>query len=229
MKRNLCRALALALFACASLVLLMPAHAQSVYGSIFGTISDKTGAAIPGATVSIKDEAKGTIVAVTSNQAGDYTVPHLIPDVYDLKVTMKGYKTFSTVGIQVEADTAPRIDPTLEVGEVETTVEVNAESQPELKTESTDVSTVFNQQQVSSLPVGDQNFTNQIEKEKIEQRIREIQAELKGKRLALPSAAAEKKVGVKRVLSPAARKRIAAAQKKRWAEHRKRAAQEKQE
>jgi hypothetical protein len=50
MKRNRCAALALALFACVSLFLLMPAHAQSVYGSIFGTISDKTGAAIPGAT-----------------------------------------------------------------------------------------------------------------------------------------------------------------------------------
>jgi hypothetical protein len=40
-------------------------------------------------------------------------VPHLIPDVYDLKVTAKGFKSFETKGISVEADTAPRIDPTL--------------------------------------------------------------------------------------------------------------------
>jgi cell division septum initiation protein DivIVA len=65
----------------------------------------------------------------------------------------------------------------------------------------------------------------QYEKQKIEDRIREIQAQLKGKHVASPSAAGEKKSsGVKRVLSPAARKRIAAAQKKRWAEHRKRIA-----
>ena len=64
----------------------------------------------------------------------------------------------------------------------------------------------------------------QIEKEKIETKIRELQAQLKGKRVAMPSAAAEKKTSVKRVLSPGARRRIAAAQKKRWAEHRKRAA-----
>ena len=64
----------------------------------------------------------------------------------------------------------------------------------------------------------------QLEKEKIETRIRELQAQLKGKRAAQPSAAAEKKAGVKRVLSPGARRRIAAAQKKRWAEHRKRVA-----
>ena len=65
----------------------------------------------------------------------------------------------------------------------------------------------------------------QIEKDKIENKIREIQAELKGKGTGVASAAAANKApGVKRVLSPAARRRIAAAQKKRWAEHRKRAA-----
>jgi hypothetical protein len=64
----------------------------------------------------------------------------------------------------------------------------------------------------------------QYEKQKIEDRIREIEAQLKGKHAAPSSATGDKKVGVKRVLSPAARKRIATAQKKRWAEHRKRIA-----
>ncbi len=65
----------------------------------------------------------------------------------------------------------------------------------------------------------------QIEKDKIDDKIRQIQAQLKGKRVPLPSAAVEtKNAAPKRVLSPAARRRIAAAQKKRWAEHRKRAA-----
>ena len=64
----------------------------------------------------------------------------------------------------------------------------------------------------------------QLEKEKIESKIRDLQSQLRGKRVAQPSAPAEKKAGVKRVLSPGARRRIAAAQKKRWAEHRKRVA-----
>jgi hypothetical protein len=160
MNKSFRTALVLALFACASLLLTVPATAQSVYGSLFGTVSDKTGAAVAGATVTIKDEAKGTVVTVTSNASGDYTVPHLIPDVYDLRVTAKGFKAFEAKGISVEADTAPRIDPTLDVGGGSETVEVNADTQPQLKTESTDVSTVFDQQQVSSLPIGDQNFTN---------------------------------------------------------------------
>jgi len=68
----------------------------------------------------------------------------------------------------------------------------------------------------------------QVEKQRIEARIQEIQAKLKGKASSSP-AVAGKSQGVKRVLSPAARKRIAAAQKKRWAEHRRKAAQGKAE
>ena len=67
----------------------------------------------------------------------------------------------------------------------------------------------------------------QIEKEKIEEKIRTIQAQLKGKRVS-PSSSSDSgtaPAAPKRILSPAARRRIAMAQKKRWAEHRKRAAQ----
>ena len=153
-------ALALALLACASLVLISPASAQSIYGSIFGTVTDKSGAAVPDATVTVTDEAKGTVVTVTSNASGDYSVAHLIPDVYDLKVEAKGFKSFETKGIQVQADTAPRIDPTMDVGGSTETVQVNARPATDLKTDRADVATIFDQQQISSLPVGDQNFTN---------------------------------------------------------------------
>jgi hypothetical protein len=133
---------------------------QAVYGSIFGTVTDKSGAGVPDATVTVTDESKGTSVNVTSNASGDYSVPHLIPDVYNLRVTAKGFKSFETRGIQVLADTAPRIDPTLDVGGASETVQVNADEQPQLKTDRADVATIFDQQQVASLPVGDQNFTN---------------------------------------------------------------------
>ena len=65
----------------------------------------------------------------------------------------------------------------------------------------------------------------QVEKQKIEDNIRAIQAQLKGRRVSLASGSDQKAPGPKRVLSPAARRRIAAAQRKRWAEHRRRAAQ----
>ena len=65
----------------------------------------------------------------------------------------------------------------------------------------------------------------QVEKQRIEDSIRAIQDQLKGRRVSLASSRGQKAPGTKRVLSPAARKRIGAAQKKRWAEHRRRAAQ----
>jgi hypothetical protein len=150
----------LAISASATLLFTPVASAQSVYGSIFGTVTDSTGALIPGALITVTDEAKGTVVTATSNESGDYSVPHLIPDVYDLKVTANGFKAFETKGISVAADTSPRINPALEVGASTETVAVSADSQPELKTDRADVATVFDEQQVSSLPVGDQNFTN---------------------------------------------------------------------
>ena len=64
----------------------------------------------------------------------------------------------------------------------------------------------------------------QIEKQKIEDKIRAIESQLKGKRVSSSTAPAAAADAPKRILSPAARKRIAMAQKKRWAEHRKKAA-----
>jgi hypothetical protein len=64
----------------------------------------------------------------------------------------------------------------------------------------------------------------QLEKQKIEDKIRAIEAQLKGKRVSLSAAPTGATSGPKRVLSPAARRRIAMAQKKRWAEHRRKAA-----
>ena len=69
----------------------------------------------------------------------------------------------------------------------------------------------------------------QIEKQKIEEKIRELTSLLKGKHVALTPSGDNKAPAVKRVLSPAARKRISAAQTRRWAEHHKRMAQENQE
>jgi hypothetical protein len=160
MNRDLRTAFVLALFACASFFLIVPSDAQSVYGSIFGTVTDASGAAVPDAAITVTDVAKGTIVTVTSNGSGDYSVPHLIPDTYNLKVTAKGFKAFEATGIMVLADAAPRIDPQLNVGAENTTVQVSADAVPMLKTDRADVATVFNEQQVSSLPIGDQNFTN---------------------------------------------------------------------
>ena len=143
------------------LVLASPAaFGQAVYGSLYGTVTDTTGAVIPGATISVTDVSKGTVVTVQSNGTGDFTVAHLIPDIYDVAVSAKGFEGFQQKGIQLFADTSVKVAPALAVGGSSQVVEVNADTVPQLKTDRADVSTVFGAKDIQDLPVGGRNFTN---------------------------------------------------------------------
>lgn len=133
---------------------------QAVYGSINGTVTDNTGAVVPNATITITDVSKGTSVTVQSNGSGEYVVEHLIPDTYNVKVEAKGFQTFSATGVLVQADTSPKIDAALQVGAESQTVNVSADSIPELKTDRADVATIFTTSEVQNLPIPDRNFSN---------------------------------------------------------------------
>jgi hypothetical protein len=150
----------LALFAVCLLTLAPACFAQAVYGSIYGTITDASGAVVPNATVTVTDVAKGTSSSVQSNGSGDFTADHLIPDVYDVKVAASGFKGFQQKGIQLYADTSTKVLAVLTVGGSDQTVEVNADSVPLLKTDRADVSTTFAAKEIEDLPIPDRNFTN---------------------------------------------------------------------
>jgi hypothetical protein len=135
-------------------------HAQAVYGSVYGTVTDASGAAIPGATVTVTDEAKGTSVTVKSNESGNYTVEHMIPDHYTVKVEAAGFKGFETNHLQVLADTSPKVDAAMQTGGASETVNVNADAIPQLKTDRADVATTFDQKTVADLPISGRNFTS---------------------------------------------------------------------
>ncbi len=135
------------------------AQAQAIYGTIYGTVTDTTGAAIPNATITVTDESKGTSVQVTSNQSGGYTVPNLIPDAYDVKASATGFSPVENRGIQVAADTSPKVDLQLTVGNASESVTVTA-APPQLQTDRADVGTVFNQKTISGLPIAGRNFAS---------------------------------------------------------------------
>jgi outer membrane receptor protein involved in Fe transport len=135
------------------------AFGQSVYGSIFGTVTDATGALVPNATVTVTDVAKGISSTIQSNSSGEFTADHLIPDIYDVKVTGSGFEGFQQKGIQVFADTSTKVVIALTVGASDQTVEVNADSVPLLKTDRADVSTVFASREIQDLPIPGRNFT----------------------------------------------------------------------
>ncbi len=133
-------------------------YAQAVYGSIYGTVTDASGAVVPGATVTVEDVAKGTSSTVTSNGSGEFAADHLIPDVYNVKVTAQGFQSYQQTGITVLADTSTKAQIVLQVGASETTVEVNADNVPQLKTDRADVSTSFVSREIQDLPVSGTQF-----------------------------------------------------------------------
>ena len=146
--------------AAALLTLTPAAFGQAVFGAILGTVTDSTGAAIPNATVTVTDTGKGTSATYTSNSSGEFTVEHLIPDVYSVKVDASGFKSFETTGIRISADTSVKVAAELTIGAAGETVEVSADSVPQLKTDRADVSTIFGAKEIQDLPIGDRNFTN---------------------------------------------------------------------
>jgi hypothetical protein len=134
------------------------AFGQAVYGSIFGTVTDPSGAAVGNAKVIVTSASKATSVEAISNDSGNYSVTHLIPDTYNVRIEGAGFKGLENKGITVSADTSVKVDGKFEVGGTTETVEVTAEA-PQLKTDRADVATIFNDKAVEDLPLFNRNFT----------------------------------------------------------------------
>jgi Carboxypeptidase regulatory-like domain len=138
--------------------LMIPtASGQAVYGSITGTVTDAQGAALSGAKVTITNITKGTSEEATTNESGNYTVIHLIPDTYKVRVEANGFKAYDVASVLVQVDTTVRVDAQLEVGAVTQSVEVTGEV-PQLKTDRADVSLDFSSDYVEKLPLVNRNF-----------------------------------------------------------------------
>src|SRR5207245_1910034 len=144
----------LAFFLCAT-----TASGQAVFGSINGTVTDPQGNAVVGAKVTVTSITKTTVFEATTNESGNYTVTHLIPDNYKIHVEAPGFKAYDVPALQVSADAAAKVDAQLQVGAVTQTVEVTGEV-PQLKTDRADVDIEFSQTYVEELPVLNRNFTN---------------------------------------------------------------------
>src|SRR5438552_1786382 len=157
MKRRFCACLAILCLA-VLVVSNVPAFGQAVYGSIIGTVTDPQGAAVPGAKVTVTDDRKGTKDSATTNDTGNYSVTHLVPDAYTVRVEAPGFKVSEQKGIVVNADAAARVDSQFQVGSNTESVEVTAEA-PQLKTDRADVATTFNEKYVEDVPILNRNFT----------------------------------------------------------------------
>jgi hypothetical protein len=142
-----------------SCLLTQAAFGQAVFGSILGTITDASGAAVANAKVTVTSQTKDTSYDATTNESGNYSVTHLIPDVYTVRVEGQGFKILEFKDVQVSADTGVSVNGQFQVGSTSEQVEVTAEA-PQLKTDRADVSIEFNSKYVEDLPVLNRNFTS---------------------------------------------------------------------
>jgi hypothetical protein len=130
---------------------------QAIYGSILGTVTDPSGAAVNAAKITVTSVGKGTSVTGTTNESGYYSVTHLIPDTYTLRIEASGFKTLEHKDILVTADNGSRVDAQFQVGGSSETVEVTGEA-PQLKTDRADVAIEFSGKQLAELPILNRNF-----------------------------------------------------------------------
>jgi hypothetical protein len=125
--------------------------AQVLYGSIVGTVTDQAGASVPGAKVRIGSRGTTQSREVETDSTGTYTFPPLAPNIYDVVVTRQGFQTFTVRGTDVAAGGTVRVDASLKIGGVDTTVEVAAEAAT-LQTENGEVHSAINGTTLESIP-----------------------------------------------------------------------------
>src|SRR5215467_13516944 len=98
------------------LLLTLSLFAQGNFGRILGTVTDQTGAVIGGAKVSIIDTQRGLARSLTTDQAGEYNAPNLIPGTYTVRVEASGFKVLDRQNVLIEVGKEVRVDLTPEPG-----------------------------------------------------------------------------------------------------------------
>jgi len=126
--------------------------AQLNRGTIAGTVTDPEGAAIPGASITIRNPATGATIKAQANEYGQFSTPNLQPGTYEVIVEAPGFKRLSRQGITLGATEVRRVDVALEVGDVAESITVTGEL-PRLATDSPEVGTSIDTLQLKDLPL----------------------------------------------------------------------------
>ena len=135
------------------------AYAQVAGASITGTVTDSSGAIIPNAQVSITDVATGVVRNVSTDAAGLYSAPNLLPGTYEVRVTATGFSTAVQKGITLRVGTQQSLPITLQVGQVSQTVEVTTEA-PTVELTSSTLSAQVTGATVRELPLNGRSWTD---------------------------------------------------------------------
>jgi hypothetical protein len=136
------------------------ARAQSTTeGAVGGTVYDPSGAAVPGATVTVHNNGTDAEQTMTTNSAGYYRVTGLPPAIYTVTVTATGFRTYKAEQVVVTVGSVTELSPHLAVGAVGQTVTVTAEA-PQVNTSSAEFANTLNQTAIANLPIQRPRWSN---------------------------------------------------------------------
>jgi hypothetical protein len=145
----------------ALLVVPMLASAQDT-GYISGTVTDKSGAAVAGADVTLKNTAGSLTRTTQTNTDGAYVIPGLPGDTYDLSVSAKGFQKFTAQKVVLQVAEKARIDVQLTVGAVNEEIVVTGESVAQVQTTSSEIGNTVTGKQIDNLVLNGRNFTQLV-------------------------------------------------------------------
>ncbi|WP_263366306.1 carboxypeptidase-like regulatory domain-containing protein [Edaphobacter bradus] len=134
-------------------------YAQVDTGGVTGTVTDPTGAAVPGAQITLTNPSTGISLTAQSTATGSYTVSGVRTGTYVLKAEAPGFRTFTVIGVEVHIQNILTIDVKFEAGQVTQQVEVTA-SAPLLQAENGSVGQTIRTQTVNDLPLQGRNWTS---------------------------------------------------------------------
>ncbi|HEV3482372.1 MAG TPA: TonB-dependent receptor [Candidatus Acidoferrales bacterium] len=127
------------------------AWSQAETGSVTGTVTDQTGAVVPGASVTAKSVATSAERTIQTTSDGTYVMPGLAPGLYDVTVTSQSFAPF-TSRVEVTVGGKVTLDAQLEVGKTTTVVEVVGQGGAVVNTQSQELSQIVNTEQIGNLP-----------------------------------------------------------------------------
>src|ERR1035437_3215084 len=137
----------------------LPVAAQ-VTANVAGTIKDAQGGVIPGATVTLLSQTRGTTTEATTNATGDFVFSNVAGDTYTVKVTMDGFKTLARTGVPVSGGDRVALGTlTLELGALTETVLVSGAA-PMIQSNSGERSFVATTEAVQNLPIASRNYAD---------------------------------------------------------------------
>lgn len=138
---------------CALFMLTLAQSARAQFrAAVQGTVTDQSGAVVPTATLTLKNNETGRVQTANSGDEGFYRISELPPGTYTLTVEKAGFKKTTFESVTVNAEQVQGLDVVLTAGEVAETVTVTSESQAQLDTESANVNKAITTQEVKRLP-----------------------------------------------------------------------------